>query len=283
MSKTLPEHLAVMFDDQVKHAYQNEGGNLSPTIRVRRNRGVKTFQFPKMGSGVAQRRSQQSFRKLMNIVHSKVQAVGVEWEAAEFTDIFDDAQVHISEQKELAMVVSSAVNRREDQTIIDAWDASGTTQIVAKSVGGADTSLNSAKMIEASRLLGVKNVKRKDRFFAGHENSLAGLLGETDVTSSDFNTVKALVNGEVDTWMGFKFIWFGDLEEGGFDITANTRKQYAYHGGVMGSTGMGVIMKEAVNTTYENLVGSWLTVQDFIAGAVAIDADGIIEMNTHEA
>ena len=283
MSKTLPEHIAIMFDNQVKHAYQNTGGHLAATVRVRRNRGVKTFQFPKMGSGVAQRRSQQSFRKLMNIVHTKVQAVGVEWEAAEFTDIFDDAQVHISEQKELATVVSTAINRREDQTVIDSMDASGTTQIVAKSVGGADTSLNSAKLIEASRLLGVKNVPRQDRFFIGHENSLAGLLGETDATSSDFNTVKALVNGEIDTWVGFKFIWFGDLEEGGFDLTANTRKQYAYHGGPMGSTGLGIIMKDAINTTFENLVGSWLTVQDFIAGAVAIDADGIVEINTHEA
>ncbi|MCF6216853.1 MAG: phage capsid protein, partial [Emcibacter sp.] len=278
-----PEHTAIMFDEQVKHAYQNTGGHLAPTVRVRRNRGVKTFQFPKMGSGMAQRRSQQSFRKLMNVVHTKVQAIGVEWEAAEFTDIFDDAQVHISEQKELAMVVSNAVNRREDQTIIDSWDASGTTNSVAKSVGGADTSLNIPKLIEARRLLGVKNIPKSDQFFAGHENSLAGLLAQTEATSIDYNSVKALVNGDIDTFMGFKFIWFGDLDEGGFGLAANTRTQYAYHGGAMGSTGLGVIMKDAVNTTYENLVGSWLTVQDFIAGAVAIDADGIVEVLTHEA
>ena len=35
---------------------------------------------------------------------------------------------------------------------------------------------------------------------------VSDLLGTTSVTSSDFNTVKALVNGEVDTFMGFKFI-----------------------------------------------------------------------------
>jgi hypothetical protein len=31
-------------------------------------------------------------------------------------------------------------------------------------------------------------------------------LGTTSVTSADFNTVRALVNGEVDSFMGFKFI-----------------------------------------------------------------------------
>ena len=32
------------------------------------------------------------------------------------------------------------------------------------------------------------------------------LLESTEVTSADYNTVKALVNGEVDTFMGFKFV-----------------------------------------------------------------------------
>ena len=32
------------------------------------------------------------------------------------------------------------------------------------------------------------------------------LLGINEVTSSDFNTVRALVQGEIDTYMGFKFI-----------------------------------------------------------------------------
>ena len=35
---------------------------------------------------------------------------------------------------------------------------------------------------------------------------IEALLGDTSVTSSDFNTVKALVQGDVDTFMGFKFI-----------------------------------------------------------------------------
>ena len=32
------------------------------------------------------------------------------------------------------------------------------------------------------------------------------LLGETSITSADFNSVKALVQGEIDTFLGFKFI-----------------------------------------------------------------------------
>ena len=44
------------------------------------------------------------------------------------------------------------------------------------------------------------------------------MLSETAVTSADFNTVKALVQGEVDTFMGFKFIMTNRLSIDSNDI-----------------------------------------------------------------
>ncbi len=37
-------------------------------------------------------------------------------------------------------------------------------------------------------------------------SQIQSLLRTTEVTSADYNTIKALVNGEIDTFMGFKFI-----------------------------------------------------------------------------
>ena len=48
---------------------------------------------------------------------------------------------------------------------------------------------------------------------------MSNLLGTTQVTSSDFNSVKALVQGEVDTFLGFKFITSNRLAKGGNDRT----------------------------------------------------------------
>ena len=44
------------------------------------------------------------------------------------------------------------------------------------------------------------------RYIAIGSSQLQALLGETSITSADFNTVKALVQGEIDTFLGFKFI-----------------------------------------------------------------------------
>ena len=283
MSLELPIQVAKEFNSMVKLAYQaGKSRKLSPTIRVNRNRGVKTFQFPTMGKGIAQLRTNQAKRKLMNTTHGFATATGVQWEAADFTDIFSAAEVPINEIQNLAILVTRAINRREDQTIIDAMEVSGTTQIVASSVGGTDTSLNIEKLIETGLKLDENNVDEDERHFAGDVNAKAGLLGETQVTSSDFATVKALVNGSINSFMGFDFHWFGKMDEGGIPKTGSERSNFAYAGGIMSALGLGVIMDEQVKTTFENLFGSWLTVKDFTAGAVAIDNEGIVEVLTFE-
>ena len=46
----------------------------------------------------------------------------------------------------------------------------------------------------------------EEKYFAIGSSQLQSLLGQTEVSSSDYNSVKALVMGEVDTFLGFKFI-----------------------------------------------------------------------------
>jgi hypothetical protein len=55
-----------------------------------------------------------------------------------------------------------------------------------------------------------------------HPTQIDNLLGTTEVTSADYNTVRALVKGEVDTFMGFKFISYNkvDVAAGVFDCYA---------------------------------------------------------------
>src|SRR5690606_16329863 len=48
----------------------------------------------------------------------------------------------------------------------------------------------------------------------------------TEVTSADYNTVKALVTGQIDTFMGFKFIWLSSKRLP--LLSAGVRGCYAY-------------------------------------------------------
>ena len=289
MSKFLSVAQAKLFDDQIKVDYAAKGGKLADTVYHKKNKGVKTFQFAKMGQGVAQRRASQTMVKLMNVSHGTATATALEWEAAEFTDIFDDAETNIDERSKLSGIIASAVNRREDQIVIDAAAAATPNITVPVSVGGANTGLNLEKLLAAQSDMDENEVGTEedgegtqDRHFVAGTKGKASLLAETSVTSIDFNTVRALTTGQVKEFLGFKFHWVGIRAEGGMTLTGNTRQNFAYHGGMNGAIGLGTVMKDEQITTYENLFSSWLTVQNFISGGVVIDEVGLVEVETYE-
>lgn len=63
------------------------------------------------------------------------------------------------------------------------------------------------KLIEARELLlAAHNDPGEERFFVCSERQISDLLRTTEVTNADYNTIKALVKGEVDSFVGFKFI-----------------------------------------------------------------------------
>jgi hypothetical protein len=70
----------------------------------------------------------------------------------------------------------------------------------------ANSGLTVAKLRQAAYLLTEAEVDDSDpRIIVVGAKQIQDLLKTTEITSADFNTVKALVNGEIDTFMGFKF------------------------------------------------------------------------------
>lgn len=280
MSISLSNAFVTLFDAEVKQAYQ---GKAMLVGAVRQRRGVEgsTVKFPKVGSGVATVRVPQTDVTPLNVGFSQVTCTLQDWNAAEYSDIFSQAKVNFDERQELVQVVANAMGRRQDQLIIDALTASSTSLTVSNDIGGTDTNLNVAKLREAKRLLDKGNVPMDGRHMVIHANSLANLLSETSVTSSDFNTVKALVQGEINTFLGFQFHVLGDRSEGGLAIDGSLdRTVWAFHSQSVGyAEGLG--MRTEINYIPEKT--SWLVNEVFSAGAIAIDAGGIVQITCRES
>ena len=274
MAITLSTAFVTLFDAEVKQAYQGQA-QLRPAVRVRSGVEGSTYKFPKIGKGVAQVRIPQTDVTPLNVTYGSVTATLSDYIAAEYSDIFMQAKVNFDERAELVKVVSGAIGRRQDQLIIDALVASSTANTVAKSIGGANTNLNLDKLLAAKKALDAKNVPMDNRHIFIHANNLSGLLGETKVTSSDFNSIKALVNGELNTFLGFNFHTIGDRDEGGLPLSSGDRKVYAFHRDAIGMA-EGIAPKTEINYIPEKT--SFLVSSMFSAGSVAIDAEGIVEI-----
>lgn len=280
MSKHLSSVANTEFDSEVKQAYQGMG-KLRGTVTARYGVVGDTYKFRKMGKGLAQQRPAPSSDVTpMDISHTQPTATLTNWYAPEYTDIFDQQEVNFDEQRELAQTIAGALGRRDDQIIIDAID--DTTSIagtVSEDTGGTNSGLNVAKERNAKRLLDAKGVPSGDRFLIHTAAQLEDLLGETEATSSDFNTVKALVQGDIDTFVGFKHILLEDRDEGDIPDESSEQRAFAYHKAAVGYA-CGIDVRQETNYIPEKV--SWLANGMLKCGAVGRDADGIVEIECIE-
>lgn len=126
---------------------------------------------------------------------------------------------------ETSYCISSAVGIQIDKLIYEALGGTahrgetGATSVTfpaGKTIAadfagtGRSTGLTTTKVRRAAKMLDAQGVPHYDRTFVCSATGLEQMLGTTVVTNSDYNSVKALVAGELDTWMGFKWVVLPD-------------------------------------------------------------------------
>lgn len=276
MAQNVTAAFVTLFESEVKQAYQAES-ILRGTMRTRTNVQGNTVKFPKIGKGVATVRVPQTDVTPLNVTYSQVTATMSDYIAAEYSDIFHQSHINFDERRELVEVVSKSIARRLDQLCIDAMVGNaGST--VATGIGGATSNMNLAKLRATAKAFNEKNVPAEGRNLLMHASQLDALLGETETTSSDFATVKALVRGEISAFMGFNILTIGDRDEGGLP-KPSTRSCFAWHKDAMGYA-ESMAQKTEVNYIPEKT--SFLVSSMFSAGAKAIDSEGIVQINCTE-
>jgi len=285
MSKNLTDAAVIEFDAEVKHEYQGMM-TLRSTVSLRTGFTGESYKFTRMGKGIANQKATQADVTPMDISHARQTAIMQNWNAPEYTDIFDAAEVNFDEQRELAQTVAKAIGRREDQLVIDAL-------ALPSFVTTNDSDPNTGRIfdISATRNFDIQALRDASQHFNDIEAESDGrhcvlraaainaLLGTTQTTSSDFNTVKALVNGEIDTFMGFKFHIIGTRAEGGLPGVAADREAFLYQ-----KSAIGLAINMDLQTTIDWVAQktSWLVNGVFKAGSVAREPQGIVKVQYDE-
>tara|TARA_R110002012_G_scaffold91990_2_gene223490 strand:- start:4839 stop:5687 length:849 start_codon:yes stop_codon:yes gene_type:complete len=277
MAQNVTTAFVTLFESEVKQAYQAEA-ILRGTMRTRTGVAGNTVKFPKIGKGVATVRVPQTDVTPLNVTYSHVTLTMSDYIAAEYSDIFHQSHINFDERRELVQVVAKSIARRMDQLCIDALNAATGTSTVATTIGGSGSNMNVEKLRATAKHLNQKNVPSEGRHLLMHASQLDALLGETEATSSDFATVKALVRGEIDSFMGFKILTMGDRDEGGIP-KPSTRTCFAWHTDSMGYA-ESMSQKSEVNYIPEKT--SFLVSSMFSAGSHAIDGEGIVKIHCTE-
>jgi len=288
MSRYLSDAAAQQFDADVAHDFQAMGYTLMGSCRERRGVIGDTYNFRRMGTGQATQRSAPSVDVTpMDVSHDLIPCALSAWEASEYTDIFSQTDVNFSERRELSQTIAGALGRRVDQLIIDAIESTSNVPGQSKAflndgaditadIGGNNSNLNITKIRQAASLMDAANVPAMDRYWLAHSNQKQGILGEDKATSSDYMNLKALVQGDINTFYGFKFIWIGDRDEGGLSMAdADDRYNYAFHKRALGAA---IALSVSTSVDWVPQKKSWLSSGETKLGAVKTDANGVVRI-----
>lgn len=135
---------------------------------------------------------------------------------ADLIDNDDKVRMLIDPTSDYANAAAWAMGRAIDEAIVTAaFGTAYTGETGATSVtlpdtqvidGSCTTKFTFDKLREVKRMFDQCDAPSEGRVIVLSAQQLDDLLSETKVTSADYASAKALVRGELDTFMGFKFV-----------------------------------------------------------------------------
>jgi len=229
MSTQINTAFVQQYSANVQMLSQQMGSRLRDAVRVESMTGKNAF-FDQVGLATATKRTtRHADTPQMDTPHARRRVSLVDYEYADLIDDQDKIRMLIDPTSSYAMAAAAAMGRAMDDEIIAAatgtaftgeTGSTSTALPAAQQIAAGGTDLTVAKLREAKKKLDLADVDPSiNRYIACGPDQIEALLGDTNVTSSDFNTVKALVQGEVTQFMGFEFIMTNRLAKSGDERT----------------------------------------------------------------
>ena len=221
MSTEINKAFVQQFSDTLIMLAQQKGTRLMGSVRTKKTVG-KYDHFDRVGKVTAQiRTTRHGDTPQIDTPHSRRRVILNDYEWADLIDKQDEIRMLVDPRSTYAQAGGHALGRKMDELILDAATGNATAidsadassnvslpsgQTIDEDFGTADSNLTLAKLIEAKRILDKNEISDMDRTLIHNSSALSNLLNDTTVTSSDYSSIKALVRGEIDTYLGFKFV-----------------------------------------------------------------------------
>lgn len=225
MSVEVTTAFVQQYSANVQMLSQQKGSLLRDAVRVESMTGKNAF-FDQVGKATAQKRTtRHADTPQIDTPHARRRVSLVDYEYADLIDEQDKVRMLIDPTSAYAQAAAFALGRAMDDEIISAalgtaftgeTGSTSTALPAAQQIADGSADLTVAKLRTAKKTLDLASVDPSiPRYIAVGPDQIEALLGDTNVTSSDFNTVKALVQGEVNQFMGFTFITSTRLSKSG--------------------------------------------------------------------
>ena len=218
MSNQITTAFVQQYSNNVQMLSQQMGSRLREAVDVETVTGKNSY-FDQVGSVSAQlKTSRHADTPQIDTPHSRRRVSLADYEWADLIDDPDKIRMLIDPTSSYAKAAAAAMGRSMDDVVISALGGTaytgetGSTSTALPSTQKFSTSnqsdgLTIAKLLDAKKKLDLQDVDPSlKRYVVCGATQISDLLNTTEVKNSDFNTVKALAMGQIDSYLGFKFI-----------------------------------------------------------------------------
>jgi hypothetical protein len=284
MASTIDKAFVQQFRSNVIHLAQQKMSRLRAHVITETVKAEK-HNFERLGATDAvEKTTRHTVTPVLDTPHSRRVLTLKDYHWADLVDEEDKIRMLISPESEYARAGAMAMGREYDDLIIaaasaDATDGDGNAVALPAShtIVHGSAAMTIDKMLEAKEILDSEENDPDDpRVLVLGSRQLRDLLNTTEVTSQDFAAVKALVRGEVDSFLGFSIVRSERLA-----LATTTRTCLAF---TRSSIGLG-IGRDVVTRIDPRPDVSYATqvYLAFTANATRIHEEGVVEIECTEA
>lgn len=227
MSNQITTSMVKQYGSNVYHLVQQKGSRLLNLVDVETQQGEEQF-FEQIGSVEARERVGRHSKVIYSDTpHSRRKVMFRDFYYADMCDKEDKLRTIIDPTNQYAVAARMALSRKIDDELIAAMlgtaytGKDGTTAVelaidnkLAATDGAAHSNLTVYALRKAKKYFWDSEAvgymgdgMYEDELTAIVDPSqLEFMLGQLEITNADYNSVKALVQGDVNTFMGFKFV-----------------------------------------------------------------------------
>lgn len=283
MSQQIPVAFEQKFAADFMLLSQQKGSRLRGTVRDDPTPGAKFFHFDRIGrTAMVKKTSRHQDTPTVDTPHSRRRVSTDDFVWADLIDRADINKMMTSPQNSYMTSGMYAAGRqiddliiaaaRGDATAIDAVDASTAIPLpAAQKIAVGGTGLTLAKILQVKEIMDAAEVDEMDRVFVYSAKQGTNLLNTTEIKSADFNSVKALVNGQLNSFLGFTWIRSERLPK-----VSNDRFCLAYQ-----RRGVGLYVNQDITTRISERPDKNYSVQCYVElamGATRIEDEAVVEI-----
>jgi len=266
MAVTIDTIFAKQFSPRILMLSQQKDSRIASKVRIERVNSAEEAYFDTISAEDAPEESttRHGDTPLGESTWGRRRVIPAKWHKGTLLDEYDKARMLGDPQGVVLQSYVASFARKRDALVRDAAfgeayiGKTGATSVgledesigINGTTGGIESTLGSLpvvstpvtmELIKILRMTQIFNEADVDpdipRYWAVSPKDIAAMLDIEEIGSADYNTVKALSQGKVDTYCGFNFFWTNNLTKDAATETANRTFAWAEDGLILAYIG----------------------------------------------